>query len=323
MRYLVIGVDLDGTLAQYTEFNGAEHIGPLNPNMARLIRSIAEQGHTVCLWTTRATYLVRKWLKANELDDVVSYVNDSPYPTDDRKCSFDFYIGDEAITYRGDSDAVLRELTRHPHWAPVFGVPDSNFEPDRAFANRSPQLYFKGVGRRYVDMFETEYRKLWADRKLQRRAFLTICSHAKPYSKSYIHTSIRRALHQRSFLNDTDYIHISNAGLIPSEAETDHPFCAYDWDGSECSVEDVRYHKAAMERRLHDWFIEYGRHYERIVCYLRAGGNTGTVMQHIAERYRVELVLAVPVESPDYMALPDLDDCLADPANLQTLKDSL
>lgn len=319
MTNLVIGVDLDGTLAQYSGFVNAEHIGPPNPNMARLVRTLFDQGHIVCVWTTRATYLVRKWLDEVGLADCVDYVNESPYPTDDRKCGFDFYIGDEAISYKGDSDAVLRELERHPHWRPLTGIMDS-FEPDRGFASGPPLLYHQGVGRRYVDMFEHEYRKLWQGRKLQRRAFLTICSHAKPYSKSYIHTSIRRALHQRSFLNDTDYVHISNAGLIPSEAETMYPFCAYDWDGTKCTAEDTRYHMQALERRLHDWFIEYGGRYERVVCYLREGGNTCNVMHKLADRYKMDLVMAIPSIPLEYAALPDPDDCLADPGNLQILK---
>lgn len=322
MKKLVIGVDLDGTLATYSGFVSAEYIGPPNADMANMVRKLSDEGHTVCIWTTRATYLVRKWLEQAGLIDYIAHINESPYPTDDRKCSFDFYIGDEAIAYKGDVSAVMRELERRPHWQSSGATPDS-FNADTGFSSRAPALYYQGVGRRYVDMFEQEYRKLWANRPQQGRAFLTICSHAKPYSKSYIHTSIRHALHQRGFLANTDYIHISNAGLIPSEAEAVYPFCAYDWNGAECTEEDTRYHKAALERRLHDWLIEYGGRYDRIVCYLRAGGNTCTVMQKLVQRYRVELV-AVPVcPAAEYAATPDPDDCLADPGNLQLLKDLL
>lgn len=314
---LVIGIDLDGTLAKYEGFVGAEIIGDPDPRMVKLLHILHKRGHVVCIWTTRATYLVKEWLIKHGLQDLIWYVNNSPYPTDDRKCSFDFYIGDNAIRYTGDINSVLTTLSENPHWNKSGAV--HNFERDKGFSNRSPLLYFKGVGRQYIDMFETEYQQLWEQKQKKTNAFLTICSHAKPYSKSFIHGMIRHALQRANYLSDVDYIHISNAGLIPQEAETQHPFCAYDWNGDECTPEDTAYHKQVLDRRLRNWCEQHRSHYKRIICYLRKGGNTATVMEPIAKQYNIEFLSVPTLKESTFMALPDPDDCLADSNNLATL----
>jgi hypothetical protein len=50
-----IGVDLDGTLAEYTSWKGSEHIGkPILPMLAR-VKKWLEEGKTVKIFTARAS----------------------------------------------------------------------------------------------------------------------------------------------------------------------------------------------------------------------------------------------------------------------------
>lgn len=70
-----IGVDLDGTLAFYTTWQGPNHIGrPIIP-MYNLVKKWIAQGKTVKIFTARAgipEYIpfVKTWLKENNLPDL-------------------------------------------------------------------------------------------------------------------------------------------------------------------------------------------------------------------------------------------------------------
>ena len=63
-----IGVDLDGTLAEYHGWKGASHIGePIEPMKERVLKWVAE-GKTVKIFTARACVSTQippigKWLK--------------------------------------------------------------------------------------------------------------------------------------------------------------------------------------------------------------------------------------------------------------------
>ncbi len=67
-----IGVDLDGTLAEYTTWKGIAHIGSPIPLMLRRIETWLEGGYTVKIMTARASVPegakhVSAWLKAHDL----------------------------------------------------------------------------------------------------------------------------------------------------------------------------------------------------------------------------------------------------------------
>lgn len=68
-----IGVDLDGTLAEYTTWRGENHIGQLIPKMMKRILLWLKAGKTVKIFTARASQpaqipVVEAWLKENGLD---------------------------------------------------------------------------------------------------------------------------------------------------------------------------------------------------------------------------------------------------------------
>lgn len=70
-----IGVDLDGTLAEYDERRGLEHIGRPVPAMLARVREWLAQGFDVRIFTARAsdpvlTMTVKPWLREHNLPDL-------------------------------------------------------------------------------------------------------------------------------------------------------------------------------------------------------------------------------------------------------------
>ena len=183
------------------------------------------------------------------------------------------------------------------------------------------------MGRAYVDMFEEHWRQAWIAKKVFRSvAFLTICSHAKPYSKSFIHSSIRKRLYEEGVLHRCDYIHISNAGIIPSEAEMNYPFNAYDWNGNNCTPEVVEYHKQAIVRRFKEWFNTYSHRYQDLIVYLRDGGNTNKCVsiarKELGATFQIVSAQDTEFDRMPFAELPDPDDCLTSTRNLNKLMES-
>lgn len=70
-----IGVDLDGTLAEYNGWGGHEFIGRPVPAMLERVKRWLEKGREVRIFTARASdpegiEPIRAWLKANGLPDL-------------------------------------------------------------------------------------------------------------------------------------------------------------------------------------------------------------------------------------------------------------
>lgn len=71
-----IGVDLDGTLAQYSGWRGLEHVGKPVPVMLARVRHWLDEGYAVKIFTARAeegdagVVPVKKWLAENGLPDL-------------------------------------------------------------------------------------------------------------------------------------------------------------------------------------------------------------------------------------------------------------
>lgn len=70
-----IGVDLDGTLAKATRWQGMAHIGPPVPLMVRRVQEWTKRGLTVKILTARAPHpeavaAIRKWLVAHGMPEL-------------------------------------------------------------------------------------------------------------------------------------------------------------------------------------------------------------------------------------------------------------
>lgn len=64
-----IGVDLDGTLAQYDEWKGVEHIGDPVPKMLAQVKDWLEQGRIVKIFTARIS------VKDRSVEDVIEIIH--------------------------------------------------------------------------------------------------------------------------------------------------------------------------------------------------------------------------------------------------------
>lgn len=177
----------------------------------------------------------------------------------------------------------------------------------------------------YIDMFEQAWRDAWtlAMPCGKPTALLTICSHAKPYSKSFIHSTIRKQLHDIRVLDSTMYAHISTAGIIPSDAEMTYPFNAYDHDGSQMTEEAKRYFSEITYKRIWDWLQLYSNDFEKVIFYLRGEGKTfnaaASAVADTAITNAVVIGADMNVLELPWAALPDVDDCLTSDKNLTRL----
>jgi len=319
----VIGIDVDGTLALKADFIAPDIIPDPNPIMVEVIKQLYADGHTLCIWTCRADYIVRAWLEEHALSGFFSYINESPYVTDSLKPSFDMYIGDEAIPSDGTKEDILTDVQYFVDQGHI-GVYEA--ERDCDFSDHAPVAFYAGTGRMYIDMFEEAWRQEW-DRKppLDPKpiAFLTICSHAKPYSKSYIHSTIRKKLYENSLLHKVQYAHISTAGIIPSESEMVYPFNAYDHDGTQMTAAAKKHFSEVTYSRICDWLHAYADSYEQVVFYLRGEGKTYTAAVNaiVDTETPNAVVIGAEMSMPNlpWVALHDVDDCLTNEANLSKL----
>lgn len=306
----VIAVDIDGTLAAPS--SDPRVIAKPSPVCEFLLRALRQHGYTVCIWTCRATYVAEAWLQEHGLRHYVDYVNDSPLPADDRKLPFHAYIGDDAVHFTHNSNdlyALIKDLESRQY--PDYGMPDTEF------TSHKPGLMLRGVGQRYLDEFAHHWKTLWPQRAAKPVCLLTICSHAKPYFKSYIHMSIRKSLHHTGLLDDIEYAHISNAGIIPSDAGDSYPYDSYDWNNALASPYVVELLRKKMRADLTYWDENFAHNYSAVVVYLRAPGNTSEIAREaLGDKAQY---CFVPPEALPWALQHDADDCLTLPRNLADL----
>ncbi len=75
-----IGVDLDGTLAEYDGWKGIEHIGRPIKKMIDFVKDLIESGEEVKIFTARAAEpksipFIKNWLKDTDLPDDLEITN--------------------------------------------------------------------------------------------------------------------------------------------------------------------------------------------------------------------------------------------------------
>lgn len=317
---MLIGIDFDGTLAIADNFVSPDVIGAPDNRFVDLLKKLHEAGHTLCTWTCRADYVVKKYLDTHDLTQYFSYINESPNVTDSVKANFDLLIDDRVFRWNGENEELILA------YVAAFGHETIIIHRDPEFSDKAPVPYLAGTGRMYLEMFEEHWRDAWLKKDWvprERIALLTICSHAKPYSKSFIHASIRQALHHANFIDLVDYIHISNAGIIPSGAEMTYPFNAYDHNGAEMTPAVAEYFEQLTHDRLMHWARQFGSYYDGFVVYLRNGKTMRAAQRALGHLHNIEFVAAKVHEDLPFARLPDVDDCLAMDDNLEDLMTAL
>lgn len=110
LKYKVptVAVDLDGTLAEYTEWKGPDHFGKPRRGAKKMLEEFQRRGYRIIIWTCRKDHAkVRAWLHEHELP--FDYINEHPdaQPGDSPKVHAHAYVDDRAV-----SAGRLHEATR-------------------------------------------------------------------------------------------------------------------------------------------------------------------------------------------------------------------
>jgi hypothetical protein len=332
-KKLVIGMDVDGFIAHYDGWKGHYTIGPPMTGAKEEISHLMMCDHVICLCSCTPTHIVQEW--AHKYSIPYHYINDSPYPRDGLKLAFDVYIGDETMTFDGKWKGLAQKIMsfrrhwhkedQHEDWTPAVA----------GWSSHSPELYWKGVGRLQIDVFEEYHQQILnhADERPVMPVFMTVCSWGKPYGHDYLHYTLRRNLAMTKLLDELDYWHISSAGIIPHERMTQYPYYAYDWNnewGDETTNEIL---EKAITRRLDEWFEAYVARegYKRpVIVYAREGGHTIYAVRQSRLGSIATIIGADPsdraVQSVRFGLLPsavDVNDYLITPRNLAIMLDTV
>jgi len=314
----VVGIDIDNTLAPYESYKtiSAPYLG-----VVPFLKALCTEGYTVCIWSCRPEYQIQAWIKKYALKPYIKYVNDSPLFSDGRKKSFHYYIGDDCLHTREGAgfDSVLNFLSKKGKFPE-----DSSYDPD--FASESPTIMYRGTGERYLREFEGKWQDLWVPNN-KNYCLLTICSHAKPYGKSYIHMSIRKWMYESGLFDLFQFGHISSAGIIPTESGDEYPFNSYDWDSSHISSNVRSMLRDKIKQDMAEWISDHVSEYLHTFIYLRENGSTLAAVREVLNDMdydRISIVAVPELQKPlPYAWRPDPDDCLADGNNLDKLMSAI
>ena len=113
-----IAFDFDGVISDYHGFVSHEHTGEPIPEIAETIRRLKALGHTVLVYSTRGTELIREY--CNKYAIPVDYINDNPvYPdATGAKPVASVYVDDRGLCFKMQSaDQLVAEILQFkPYW---------------------------------------------------------------------------------------------------------------------------------------------------------------------------------------------------------------
>jgi hypothetical protein len=310
----VIGIDVEGTLAP--AFITVDKIGPISIMGLCVLQKLKADGHTICLFSCKPKYLLEQWVVENSIEHLVDFFNESPIPTDGEKPCFDVYVGDEAMSW----DQIVAMPDYWCHYITTGLNTPERYERDTDFCDRPLKLFYQGTGRMFMQMFKDHWKQFWPASKKRKVAFMSTCSHAKPYGKSYIHMAIRQKLYKLGVLDKVDYIHISGAGVTTTDVGYEYPYCAYDGDYSQASNEIRTKLRDKIAADLAYWYSSAGKDYDEIIIYLRQPSLTiGAVMTSIFTCPNVTIVRADIEKQLPWAEDNDPDNSLTAHENLSKL----
>ncbi len=198
--------------------------------------------------------------------------------------------------------------------------------------------YLRGVGLYYLrhPAFEEAHRRILDEYRPPRRFKLGLilpCSYGKPYSQSYIHYFIIRALRETGRYDDIHQIIVTNAGVVPRELDEYYPFSAYDWNPAYETPEIKDEYIRVLAERLEAYLSRHGRHYEKLAAYLRHDSDSIKAVELVAEKLGLEIPNLAPESVPTReveevsLGLPhysgDPDIVLITPTALRSLRDGV
>jgi hypothetical protein len=113
-----ICIDLDGTIAQYTEWQGEDHFGDPIPGVQAALRQLKEGGWTIIVYTTRAARCkIEAYLLEHEIP--FDYINENPNQPPDAvggKLFAHVYVDDRGLRFNGDWEQTLQDILTFRPW---------------------------------------------------------------------------------------------------------------------------------------------------------------------------------------------------------------
>jgi hypothetical protein len=106
-----IGLDLDGTSAQYSGYKGQDHIGEPYKELANFLKEATEAGHLFWIYTARESHsIVQEWLERNNLAQYIQGI------TSKKEHWFDLFIDDRAFRFEGIYPTIQQLNSIKPWW---------------------------------------------------------------------------------------------------------------------------------------------------------------------------------------------------------------
>ncbi len=187
---------------------------------------------------------------------------------------------------------------------------------------RNGRLYLRGVGWRFLAEwpFDEAHRRIiesYKPRKKYRLGLFIPCSYGKPYSQSYIHYLVRRAISEYLSAGLVHEIILTNAGVVPRELDEYWPYTAYDWNPLMETREIRECYKAVLKQRIKDYLESFKDYYEGFAAYLRWDSDSWRALREASLQLglRIENLAAKEVDKEEleeadlglgYRADPDL-----------------
>lgn len=113
-----VAFDFDGVVSEYHGFQGLEHVGEPIPEILQTIQKLKSLGHTILIYSTRATDLIRNY--CNKYAIPIDYINENPaYPdATGGKPVANVYVDDRTVCFRKQNAAGLVEeiINFEPYW---------------------------------------------------------------------------------------------------------------------------------------------------------------------------------------------------------------
>lgn len=164
--------------------------------------------------------------------------------------------------------------------------------------------YLRGVGVKYLlhPAFEEGYQKIvgeYKPRKHYKLLLILPCSYGKPYSQSYIHYFILKALRETEYYDDIHQLIVTNAGVVPRELDEYYPYVAYDWNPRYETPEIKKEYIRVLRRRLKGYLEKFREYYDKIACYLRWNSDSYQAVKMVSEELGIQIPNLAPKEVPE------------------------
>ncbi len=168
--------------------------------------------------------------------------------------------------------------------------------------------FLRGVGLRYLKhpFFEEAYRKIIEEYEPPKKKLCLFipCSYGKPYSQSFIHYFIQKAIVESGAYEQVHQVILTNAGVVPRELDEYYPFCAYDWNPQYETPEIKKLYTEVLAERLKGYLQKHGSRYEMLACYLRWDSDSYAAVR-IVEK---ELGVSIPNLAPNNVPAEEVSE---------------